>query len=153
MQSWDFEETKLIILQLGWWEKIWERNRRVKKKEVTGAVDWEEAAMERVRVREEKVKEELGKEEWRVREKGRALWPFERQNGRTLVNGVTIVFILRGTLTKFSLFLFSNFLVSLNFAFCILFYFLFCFARIFSLIKIALKLLDSINQVITLLIF
>lgn len=99
MQSWDFEETKLIILQLGWWEKIWERNRRVKKKEVTGAVDWEEAAMERVRVREEKVKEELGKEEWRVREKGRALWPFERQNGRTLVNGVTIVFILRGTLT------------------------------------------------------
>jgi hypothetical protein len=62
-------------------------------------VDWEEAAIEREGVGEVKVNE-FGNGELRgLGEKGRALWEFGRKNVETLVNGVTIVFILRNTTT------------------------------------------------------
>jgi hypothetical protein len=62
-------------------------------------VDWEEAAIEREGGGEVKVKE-FGNEVLRgLGEKGRALWEFGRKNVETLVNGVTIVFILRNTTT------------------------------------------------------
>ena len=55
----------------------------------------EEEAIEREEVREVKVKE-FGKKEMRgLGEKGRALSGIGRKNVEILVNGVTIVFILR----------------------------------------------------------
>lgn len=88
-----FEATKLLINQL--------RRRKYERNRGTGAVDWEEAAIERegvwVGVGEVKVTK-FGNEGLRdLGEKGRALWAFGRKNVETLVNGVTIVFILRNT--------------------------------------------------------
>jgi hypothetical protein len=86
-------------------------------------VDWEEAAIEREGVGEVKVNE-FGNGELRgLGEKGRALWEFGRKNVETLVNGVTIVFILRNTTTTTAP---KNFCLLIYFVLC-QFFFVFYF--------------------------
>lgn len=96
MQSSNFEACKLSMAQLSGRKDMKEGEQRG-----TGAEDWGEAAMERVRERGEK--ERFGEEGQRVKEKkGRVLWPFRGRKGETLPNGVTMLFMVVGSCVPIS---------------------------------------------------